>query len=51
MKDEFVRNYIGRISEIVVGIWSHGRTKEEDEVLWKILESLTPPFKKVAQMI
>ena len=45
MEDEFIRSYIGRISEIIAGIWSHGGTKEEDEVIWKILKSLTSPFK------
>ena len=51
MEDESVRNYVGRMSKIVVGIQSHGGTKEDDEVIWKILKSLTPPFKIVAQMI
>ena len=51
MKDESIRSYIGRISEIVVGIRSHGGTKYEDAVMWKILKSLTPPFKTVTQMI
>ena len=51
MEDESVRSYIGRISKIVVGIISHGGTKLDDEVIWKILNSLTPPFKTVAQMI
>ena len=48
MEDEFVRSYVGRISKIFVGIRSHGGTKSEDEVIWKILKSLTPPFKTVA---
>ena len=51
MEDESVRNYIGRISEIFAGIKSHGGTKSDDEVIWKILKSLTPPFKKIKQMI
>ena len=51
MEDESVRSYIGRISKIVAGIRSHGGTKLDDEVIWKILKSLTPPFKTVAQMI
>ena len=51
MEDEFVRSYVGRILEIVAGIRSHGGTKSDDEVIWKILKSLTPPFKTVAQMI
>ena len=48
MEDESVRNYDGRISKIVTGIRSHGGTKEDDEVIWKILKSLTPPFETVA---
>ena len=51
MEDESMRRYIGRISEIVVAIRSHGGTKLDDEVIWKILRSLTPPFKTIAQMI
>ena len=51
MEDKFVRNYVGRISKIVVGIRLHGGTKLEDEVIWKILKSLTPPFKIITQMI
>ena len=51
MEDESVRSYVGRISEIVARIRSHGGTKSKDEVIWKILKSLTPPFKIVAQMI
>ena len=51
MEDEFVISYIGRISEIVAGISSHSGTKLDDEVIWKILKSLTPPFKIVAEMI
>ena len=48
MEDESVRSYIGRISKIVAGIQSHGGTKEDDEVIWKILKILTPPFKPIA---
>ena len=51
MEDEIVRTYIGRISEIIVGIKAQGGTKEDDEVIWKILKALTPPFKSVVQMI
>ena len=51
MEDEFVRIYVGRISDIVAGITSHDGKKSDDEVIWKILKSLTPPFKTVAQMI
>ena len=51
MEDESVRSYVGRISEIVVGITSHDGKKYNDEVIWKILKSMTPPFKSVAQMI
>ena len=49
MEDESIRSYGGRISYIFVGIKTCGGTKEENEVIWKILKSLTPPFKKVAQ--
>ena len=45
MEDEYVRTYIGRISEITIGIKSQGGSKEDDEVIWKILKTLTPPFK------
>ena len=51
MEDESIRSYIGRILEIVARIRSHGGTKLNDEVIWKILKSLTPPFKTIAQMI
>ena len=51
MEDESIRSYVGRISKIDAGIWSHGGTKEDDEFIWKILEILTPPFNQVAQMI
>ena len=47
MEDESIRSYIGRISENVVGIRSHGGTKLDDEVIWKILKSLAPPFKTI----
>ena len=48
MEDESVRSYVGRISEIVVGIRSHGGTKSDDELIWKIFKILTPPFKTIA---
>ena len=51
MEDESIRSYVGRISEIVAGIRSHRGTKFEDEVIWKILKSLTPPFKTIVQII
>ena len=51
MEDEFVRSHIGKISEIVTGIKSHGGTKFNAELIWKILKSLTPPFKKITKMI
>ena len=51
MEDEFVKIYIGRILEIIVGIKAQGGTKEDDEVIWKILKTLTPPFKSIVQMI
>ena len=51
MEDESVRSYVSRIYEIVAGITSLDGNKFDDEVIWKILKSLTPPFKIVAQMI
>ena len=47
MEDESVRTYISRISKITVGIKAQGGTKEDDEVIWKILKNLTLPFKLV----
>ena len=47
MEDEFLRTYLGRISKITAGIKSQGGTKEDDEVIWKILRTLTPQFKLV----
>ena len=47
MEDEFVRSYVGRISKIVAGISSYGGSKLYDEVIWKILKSLTPLFKTI----
>ena len=44
MEDESIRSYVGRISEIVPGIQALGGTKQDDEVIWKILKILTPPF-------
>ena len=51
MEDEFAWNYICRILDIVVGTKIHVESKEEDEFFWKILKNLTPPLKKVGQMI
>lgn len=51
MEDDFVRTYIGRISEITIGIKSQGGTKEYNEVIWKILKNLTPSFKSMVKMI
>ena len=51
MEDESIRTYIGRILETIVGIKTQGGTKEDDEVKWKILKTLTPPFKLAVQMI
>ena len=48
MEDESVRSYIGGISEMVARIQSHGGTKEYDEVIWKILKNLAPPFYPIA---
>ena len=47
MEDEFLRTYIGRISKITASIKAQGGTKEDDEVIWKILKTLTPPFKSI----
>ena len=51
MEDESVKSCIGKISKIVVGIKSCNRTKDEDKIIWNILKNLTPPFKKITQMI
>ena len=51
IEDESIGTYVGRISKITIGIRSQGGTKEDDEVIWKILKSLTPPYKPVVQMI
>ena len=51
MEDESIRSYVGRIFDIVVGIKSHGGTKLYDEVIWRILKSLTPPLKTITQVI
>ena len=51
MENESVRSYIGKILEITGGIKAQGGTKEDDEVIWKILKTLTPPFKSIVQMI
>ena len=47
MEDESIISDIGKISKIFVGIKSHGGTKLDDEVIWKILKSLTLPFKTI----
>ena len=39
MEDESLRTYIGRISKITLGIKAQGGTKEDDEVIWKILKT------------
>ncbi len=51
MEGEFVRSYIGRILEIFIGISCLGGTEEDDEAIWKILESLKSSFKQVSYMI
>ena len=51
MEDHSIINHVGRILEIIIGIGSLGGTKQDDEVIWKILKSLTPSFKSIAQMI
>ena len=45
MEDESIRTYICRISKITIGTKTQGGTKEDDEVIWKILKTLTPLFK------
>ena len=45
MEDESIRRNVGRISEIVARIASHDGKKYNDEVIWKTLKSLIPPFK------
>lgn len=47
LKDESIRSYIGRMSEIVTGIKSCGGKMIENEVIWKILGTLAPLFKKI----
>ena len=51
MEDESVKTYVCRISKKGAGIKGCGRKKEDDEIIWNILKTLTPPFKKVAMMI
>lgn len=51
MEDESVRTYISRVSEIIAGIKAYGGTKDEDEIISKILKTLTPLFKKTTMMI
>ena len=47
MEDESVKTYIGRISIINIGIKAQWGTKSDDEVIWKILKTLTPSFKPI----
>ena len=51
IEDESLRTYIGRIYKITMGIKAQGGTKSDDEVIWKILKTLTPPLKPSIQMI
>ena len=51
MEDESIRTYIGRISKITIGIKAQGGTDDDEEFIWKILKTLTPPFKSAVQMI
>ena len=51
MEDESIRTYIGRISKITASIKAQGGTNDDDEVIWKVLKTLTPPFKSPVQMI
>ena len=41
----------GVVEKITRVIKAQGGTKEDDEVIWKILKTLTPPFKSTVQMI
>ena len=51
MEDESIRTFVGRILEITASIRSQGGTKEDDEVIRKILKILTSLFKPTVQMI
>ena len=45
MEDESISVYASRVSEIFVEIKGCGGKKEDDEIIWMILKTLTPPFK------
>ena len=51
MEDESIRSYVGKIFKITTSIKSQGGTKEYDEVIWKTLKTLTPPFKLAIYMV
>lgn len=44
-EDERIRAYLQRVIEVVVGIKNCGGTSDEEEVIAKILKSLTPAYK------
>ena len=45
MEDESIRTYVGRISKIFARIKGCRGKKEDDEIIYKILKTLTLPFK------
>ena len=51
MEDESMRSFIRRIFEIFVQNNFCEGSKQDNEILWKILKTWTPPFNKVAKMI
>ena len=51
LEDEIVRGYFSRISEVFIEIKNYGGEKFEDEVVWKILNTLTHSYKQEVHMI
>ena len=51
MEDKSIISYFGRIANIIIGIKTCGGEKFEDEIVWKILKTLTPTYRQIAQMI
>ena len=51
MEDESIITYVGNLLEITTSIRSQGGTKQDDEVIWKILKILMPTFMQAVQMI
>lgn len=51
MEDEHIRSSTIRISKMVERIKSCNGTKDEDEIIWIILKTLTPKFKKTTPMV